>query len=212
MRLQLFIFLSLLCEFLYGQVDSTAYDRSFVFKEGIYLTKEDFKRNQPIALQSIVSNEPKYKLNFLSKEVARKQLLYMNDSGVKVSVDPSTLWGYCQNQTVYINYKGDFYRVPVLGSVFHFIAYEEVVVGYVNPSFYDYGAGFPNTRLEQVQILYDAETNSFSSFNSTNLELILSRDEQLLASFRSLPKRKQRKSTFIYLRKYNEKHPLYFYN
>jgi hypothetical protein len=50
-----------------------------------------------------------------------------------------------------------------------------------------------------------------TEFNVDAMEVILKNDAELYAEFMKLKKRKKADSIFIYLRKYNDVHPLYIY-
>ena len=65
------------------------------------------------------------------------------------------------------------------------------------------------TFQELRQFIFDSQTNKIVDFNVKNMELLLKNDAELYAEFMKLKKRKKADSIFIYLRKYNEKYPLY---
>ena len=73
----------------------------------------------------------------------------------------------------------------------------------------DYSYGITRGRDEIRQFVLDTQTNIISEFNVKNMEVILKEDTELFTQFESLKKKAQTNSVFIYLRKFNEKHPLY---
>lgn len=65
------------------------------------------------------------------------------------------------------------------------------------------------TFTELRQFVFDTKANKVFDFTVKNMELLIKDDAELHAQFMKLKKRKKADSIFIYLRKYNEKHPLY---
>jgi len=119
-----------------------------------------------------------------------------------------SIWGYSENNAVYIRMGYTFNRLMVIGSICHFTAY---VTNYMatGPGTYpnqQYGA--PVESLQQFVL--DMKTGATYDFNPNSMLFLLSRDPQLYVEFSALKKRKRREQIFIYLRKYNERHVLYF--
>lgn len=193
---------------LIAQTDSVAYSRDFEFKEGIYLTITQFKQNHPISASSIVSLIPKTELNFLSEVVENKTVSFNDAAGVEQKVETATIWGYCRNRSVYINFNQAFNRINVIGSICHFTANVRVI-SYPDPIYYNRGIG--NSYDELHQYILNTQTNMITEFNVDAMEVILKNDAELYAEFMKLKKRKKADSIFIYLRKYNDVHPLYIY-
>lgn len=187
------------------------YDKEFEFKEGIYLNFHQFRRNNPIERSQIVSEFNKTEMDFLKQVVQLKTINYIDSIGVKRTVNTVELWGYSNNNTVYINYKDDFNRVPFIGSLCHFTAMVTYYTRYRDPYMYG-GMGtamtLPSKQMEQFII--DTDSGVIYSFSVETIEFLLQKDAVLLAEFQVLKRKKKRDSVFLYLRKYNEKHPLMF--
>lgn len=102
--------------------------------------------------------------------------------------------------------------------------------GYYDPyymyspySYYNYGYGgyYPYgsyyspyarnnlTRSDIKQFLIDFENGKVLDFNLENTELLLMKDDQLYEEFVRLPRKKKKDLMFVYVRKFNEKNPLY---
>ncbi|MDF2438056.1 MAG: hypothetical protein K0Q95_2432 [Bacteroidota bacterium] len=204
MRYLLLIFFFSFAVALNGQ-DSVAYSRDYEFKEGIFRTLEDFKRNDPIPKASIGSSLPRSSVDFMKDVMEYKDVVYKDSAGKEQRLETLSLWGYCQNRTIYVNFNKDFNRVNVIGTLMHFTAAVLVQGGYQDPM-NTYGI---NTQSEVRQFILNTKTNKVVDFNVTNMELILKDDPQLYAEFMKLKRRKKAESIFIYLRSFNEKHPLY---
>ena len=191
---------------LFAQSDSIAYSREYEFKEGLYLTIDQFLMNAPILKSAVVSGYPKSQMDFISQVLEEKEIVFKGTDGKEQKIKTSSLWGYCQNRSVYLNFNNEFQRMVVIGTLCHFIATVYNPVGVQDPMDYNYGI---NTASELQQFLLDTRTNKVWTFNVKNTEELFKDDVALLTEFQALKKRQKPDMIFIYLRKFNEKHPLY---
>jgi hypothetical protein len=189
----------------------TAYSRDFHFKEGIYPAFQQFRNNDPVLKSQIISEYDKNDVGFFEQLTAKnKNIKFRDTSGAEVEIQASGIWGYSKNNAVYINYEGNFSRMGVIGSLCHFVSNVTTYVAAPDP-FYGMrygGTSMPVTELRQFVL--DAESGKTESFNVETMERILKRDEALYKEFMALKRRKKKESVFLYLRRYNERHPLYF--
>lgn len=207
MRQVFTLFFTLFTLFCRAQTGTVAYTRDFEFREGFYLTIDDFKNNRPLPKTAIVSSISPSEIDFLSQLTEMKFITFKDSAGVEKKLQTSTVWGYYQNRTVCINFNGEFHRMNVIGNLCLFSALV-VQAPLRNEPIGDMYAIEP--RFEELQhFVLDTKTNRVVDFNSKNMEVLLKDDADLYASFMKLKKRKKADSIFIYLRKYNEKHPLY---
>lgn len=184
------------------------YDNDFDFKEGLYATIEDFKNNSPIPKTAIQTkfniNSPDFYAELMTEEAIK--VVLANDS--ILSLKTESLWGYSRNANIYINFNNEFYRIPVLGSMSHFVATVEVNVnGYYDPW---YGVPANEVRNELKQFIMEFETGTIYEYTLESFETVLKRDDKLYKEFSRLKKRQKRQQMFLYLRKYNEAHPIFF--
>lgn len=184
------------------------YDQYFNLHEGIYLSFKDLQNNLPIPKSAIETkydpNSQDFYYDLLGEGSVKIRL--QNDSMAEVRTQ--AIWGFCRNGNVYVNYSDDFYRIPVLGSISHFVATVEVIeTGYYDPW---YGQPATNTRNELRQFMLDFDTGRIYDYTIENFINLLKKDDQLYREFMNLKKRHQRQKMFIYLRRYNEAHPIYF--
>lgn len=191
----------------FAQTDSIAYDRDFEFKEGIYLTVNQFKTNRPIPQSAIVSSVPRTELNFLTQVLEKKKISYKDEKGVEQEIATNTIWGYCRNRTVYLNFNQTFNRINVIGNLCHFTSEVVVLSTYQDPMYYNHGMS--NSYNELRQFIFCTGSNTVKDFNVSSMEEILKNDKELNDEFAKLKKKDKANSIFIYLRRYNEKHPLY---
>ena len=65
-----------------------------------------------------------------------------------------------------------------------------------------------NTELKQY--LLDFKTGNILEYDVKSIELLLMADPELHDEFAALNNKKQKQMKFLYLRKFNERNPLYF--
>ena len=187
------------------------YDRNFVFRDGIYISFSDFKNNAPIPVSRIISDYNKNSQDFFSKVLSKRTFTYVDNTGKEQTTNSDETWGYSSGGIIYVNHGTDFNRMTIIGNISHFLATVKMRMVNPDPFYYDRNFGVPQQyTYVSTQCILDFETGSIMDFSVNNMEIILSRDEALYQQFLALKKRQQRDAIFLYLRKYNEKHPIYF--
>ena len=215
----LLVFSTLFNSFLCGQGDSTGYTRftpQFKIREGIYLNFEQVKNNRPIPKSRIVSAADYDEQYFYDHALQSKEIYYYDNFGVKQEIQTKKIWGYSQNGSLYVNINDGFYRINILGNICHFVANYTSYNNNYPYSFYDYrynpygGRASTYTTTEMRQYLLDFATGNILDYNVTSVELLLMRDPELHDEYISLRNRKKKQLKFLYIRKFNERNPLYF--
>lgn len=212
------IFFNLL---LYGQSDSSGYIRytpEFRLREGIYVNFEQVKNNRPIPKSRIISSIGFDDPYFFNRILESKEIYYYDSFGVKQEVQTKKIWGYSNNKSLYVNINDGFYRINILGSICHFVAnYTSYNNNYSYPySYYDYryypygsrSSAYSTTEMRQY--LLDFKTGNILDYNVASVELLLMRDPELHDEYVSLKNRKKKQLKFLYIRRFNERNPLYF--
>jgi hypothetical protein len=187
--------------------DSVAYTHDYEFREGIFLTVEQFKQNKPIKKSDIISSVPAGQVDFMNEVMSHKIVTYRDSTGKEQQLESSTVWGYCQNRNIYMNFNNDFNRISMVGTVCHLVATITTYSSYHDPMNLNYAIN--NSYDELRQFVFDTRTNKVLDFNVKNMEMILESDKELHAEFMKLSKRKKADSIFVFLRRFNAKHPLY---
>jgi len=201
---------------LFSQNDSIPHSRDFLFREGVYLSYNDFRNNQPIGRNALVSREDPTLLEFIAKCVIDKEILTYTLEGTEQKVKCKDLFGFCQNNTFYFFYDKSFYRLPVFGNLSHFIVQIEVyrnASSTASPNYYDYGmtaTNMPVKTTEIKQFIFDFYNNLFIPFNLEEIEILLKRDQEIYTEFMAQVKKKRKETMMFYLRRYNLKHPPLF--
>jgi hypothetical protein len=197
------------------------YTPEFRFAPGIYLNFEQVRENNPIPAIRIVSTNDPFDFNFYRNLVKNKKIGYFDEFGASREVATDEIWGYCQDGKIFIQYNGQFNRMPIIGSVCHFISdvtvidthYDPYYSDYYNYGYYNpyYSRSYPRTTKssETRQYLLDFETGKIMNFSREAVQAILTGDSALYDEFISLKKKKQNELLFFFLRRLNEKKPVY---
>ena len=212
MKRSLLFFLFVCCSStnLKSQNDSVLCAENCKPADGMYLKWEDFRTQHSIAKESIDSKYDKSHLDFLNKAMKEKTVTF-SSNGIKTRMETSKIWGFFQNGYLFLNYNGEFYRVPTFGSISYLIAVVEVI----NPGggYYTPGYGMMNTPYKTDEVrsfLMNYYDGTIRPFSQAEAEELISRDKDLFTEYNAL-KRKQRKEQIArYIRKYNERNPIYF--
>ena len=192
--------------------DSIAFTKDFRLYEGLYLGYQDFRYNWPIPKEKIITSINKEQLDFYSKLIEQEFIEYTERDGSVSKVKAERVWGYCQNNIIFINQDKNFFRIPVFGAISNFIGTVEVV---------SYSPGydpFMNAPLNSTayktreirQYLFDFYSGEMVQFSVEKLEEFLKRDELIYKEFMTLSKKNKKEFATKYIRMYNDKHLVYF--
>ncbi|MDI1355705.1 MAG: hypothetical protein PSX36_12350 [bacterium] len=192
---------------IHAQTDSVAFTPEMRLEDGVYLTPLDLRKNMPIKKEQLISQLDKDQLEFIGKVMYEEKFSFRRNDSVLIQ-PTAKAWGYVQNNSFYVNYKGDFYRVPVFGSISYLVANVTVVLmGTYDPRFGYSGGG---TSKELREFLINYYDGSMTEFSGDYFEQLLSRDPALLAEYKNLSKRQRKDQLYMYIRKFNAAHPVYF--
>lgn len=208
----------------FSQTDTTKskklrFSPEFRFTDGIFMNIEDVKRNNPIPKARIITDFNYDDYAFFEKLLESENISVLDNMGQKYEIKVKDIWGFSQNGMLFISWNNEFNRIPIFGNVCHFIADKTVVDHRTSPYYNSYNYyhspyHYPNNqsvKTELRQYLIDMETGKVMDYDYKNLEAVLVRDQKLYEEFVKLKKKKKRQLKFLYLRKYNERNPFYFY-
>lgn len=187
--------------------DGTDYFGGMDLREGIYMEFQEFRDDHPSVPLERVRDAQGSPVNDLRRTTGK--LTWQPDTGAARSIDLARIWGFCQNDVVYVGTGNGFYRIGLMGALSHLVV-EETYRDW-DPYMYGYPMGGV-TRTVLVQQLLDMSNGNFLPFNASGMDKALLGDPVLSEEFRALPK-KQRNSDevlFRFLRMYNDRHPLSF--
>lgn len=211
------------------------YTPDFKFNDGIYLNFEQVKVNKPISKAKLLTSVDYNDREFFKKILETGKIYFYDNLGVRQEVLKGNIWGYARNGILYVQVQGNFNRITFVGNICHFVAdittydsrYYNNPYGYYDPYYspyspYSYGnyynpynsyyspyrqSGLARTDLKQY--LIDFESGKILEFDIDNTELLLMKDTQLYEEYVQLSRKKKKELMFVYIRKFNEKNPLY---
>jgi hypothetical protein len=208
------------------------YTPDFRFNDGIYLNFDQVKLNSPISKAKILTSIDYNDREFFNKILEIDKIYFYDNMGIRQEVAKNAIWGYSRNGVLYVQIQENFNRITFVGSICHFVAdittYDSrsysSPYGYYDPYYSPYGySNYYNpyspyyspyrqssmSRNEIKQYLIDFESGKVMEFNVENTELMLMKDNQLYEEYVQLSRKKKKELMFVYIRKFNEKNPLY---
>ena len=208
---------------LHSQNDSAhmiKYTPDFKFKEGVYVNFEQVRANNPIPKSRILTDVGYDDPYFFDRITENKKIFYYDNNGVKQEIPVSNIWGYSRNGVLYIGINDGFYRITIVGSICHFVAnlttYSSNYYSYPYYNYYDYNPyginTTPRNTTEMRQYLIDFSTGRVMDYDISTVEVLLMKDPELHDEFMALRNKKKKQLKFLYIRKFNERNPLYFPN
>ncbi len=190
------------------------YNSDFKFTEGVFLDFESVKRNKPIPKSRILSEHNYTDKDFFDQVLAVNKLYYYDNLGNKLEIKTSGIWGYSRNGYLYINVDGGFSRITLIGSICHFIGYR-TYQSYSNSYSSSYYSNYPNsyrtptTTTEMQQYIFDFNSGRVIEYSVEGIEIALMSDPELHDEYMQLSKKKKKQLKFVYIRRFNERNPLY---
>jgi hypothetical protein len=208
------------------------YTPDFKFKDGIYLNFDQVKTNSPIPKAKLLTSADYNDREFFTKVFSAAKIYFYDNMGIRQEIEQNNIWGYARNGVLYVQIQGNFNRITFIGNICHFVAdittydtrYNYSPYGYYDPYYYSpysYGSYYPYgsysspyrqsnvARNELKQYIIDFETGKILEFDISNVELLLMKDPSVYDEYIQLPRKKKKELMFVYIRKFNEKNPLY---
>jgi hypothetical protein len=209
------------------------YTPDFKFKDGIYVNFDQVKTNNPIPKAKLLTSADYNDREFFTKVFESGKIYFYDEMGVRQEIEKSNIWGFARNGVLYVLIQDSFNRITFVGNICHFVA--DVTTydtrnnnyspyGYYDPyySSFGYGSGYSPygsyyspyrqqnvARNELKQYIIDFETGKVLEFTTANVEMLLMKDPSLYDEYVQLPRKKKKDLMFVYVRKFNEKNPLY---
>jgi len=212
--------------------DSVKYTPDFKFKDGIFLNFNMVKTNSPVPKAKLLTSVEYNDRDFFTQLMKEDKIYFYDDLGMRQEIDKSLIWGFSRNGVLYRKIQNNYNRITFFGSIIHYVADVTTYDSY--NSYYPYGYnspysssyyspyyspyyssyGYPysrsaSARTNLYQFIIDFETGDEREYNIQSLESILIRDPELYEEFLSLRGRNKKKMMFVFLRRYNEKHPVF---
>lgn len=207
---------------LHAQEDSAKlvkFTPEFRFRDGIFLNFDQVKHNEPIPRSRLLTSKAFDDREFLEYLLKNKTISYYDAVGGRQTVRTKDLWGFSRNGVLYIRLEDNFNRITIVGRICHFVAtVTNYDTRYYDPYYYSpynyynnrYGA-YPSTTSssEMRQYMLDFDSGKVVDYSVQNLEILLMKDPELHDEYMQLRRKKKKQRKFLYLRKFNERNPLY---
>ena len=194
-------------------INNVKYTPGYEFNEGVFVSFEQVKMNKPINPARIVFDYDIESFDYIDELVKQDNIYFVDDFGVKQNIETKSIWGFSKRGTLYINYNYEFNRIPVVGSISHFIADMTVIRDRMSDpfSYNNYYSPLNSTysTKEMRQYLLDFNSGKIYQYNFQSVEVLFMQDPEIFDEFNLLKKKKKKKLLFFYIRKFNEKNPLY---
>ncbi|WP_156026962.1 hypothetical protein [Sporocytophaga myxococcoides] len=190
------------------------YTPEFKFKRGIYLTYEDFKNNSPLPLSAVKTDLDSNSVHFFKDLLSHKKI-YIYDNGQLRLLKNTEYWGYSDGRRVYCNSYGRFSRLDIIGSICFFVKISPMLD--LNDAFYSHAYTNitrknmmdPGRKTQADKYIMNFENGEVFLLNKKQLVSLLSKDAELLNDYNKYKGKKDVK-TFMFIMKYNQKHPISF--
>lgn len=186
------------------------YSTSYIFNDGIYISFEQVLLNKPLSFERI-TNGNKNDVNWYDNLFKSQKINFLDDFGIQQTISTKQIWGYCRNNALFINYNNDFFRIPYIGKLSHFVGTQTVRNDFGYDPYYGNNPGMmPAYETNHVvQNIIDFESGKIYPFTLETVQAFISKDSELVIEFNLLKKNKKKQMLFLYIRRYNERNPLY---
>lgn len=191
------------------------YTSDFRFNDGVFIDFQSVKHNAPIPKSRLISNYNFSDPEFFENLLSQKKNYYFDNLGNRLELNTDNIWGYANNGFLYIGINNTYNKITIVGSICHVMAYQTYET-YTNPYSYDnysynypYNPGQHVTNTEMKQFLFDFINGRIVEYDSEGLEVLLMADPVLYDEYSQLSSKKKNQLKFVYMRKFNDKNPLY---
>lgn len=200
----LWLLLLLLPALAWGQApDSVRYAPGYSFKEGLYFSFRSFRTDAPDVVKSVLTTQQGQPVDDLRS--TNGKVFAPDSTGERQRIDLDRLWGFCDNGVVYVRAGNGFSRIGMLGSIGH------LVFDATYRDWNTYGYYGSRTYTVEEQRFLDMTNGQLLPVSAGGLFEVLQRDELLSAEFHAIPAKKRKNEVlFLFMRRYNDRHPLYF--
>ncbi|MFM1874462.1 MAG: hypothetical protein RL266_199 [Bacteroidota bacterium] len=211
------------------------YTSDFVFKEGIYLSFQDFQNNKPVPLTYLISDLDIRSENYIDQLVLQDSIHYYDHQLEQRSIATEKVWGYCKRNRVFMAFGAkqsynnpdffDFYPLLNIGAISYLTATEayyrnvttgpQMGIGFRDPMFSEQ---MTVTESGQVQLLLEFRSGRVmvvgrGELRSVPPEMVselIAEDRSLRIEFEALSIKDQKQKGMFFIRRYNERNPIYF--
>ncbi len=193
-------------------------------KDGFFPTRNSLYENNPILPEQIVSqytvNSPEF-----YKELANQPYLYFKNQEEIDSVRTDTIFALSTAGVPHIQIQGGFYRCVIFGTLCYVPTVmplndvDPVRNNRMQPSFgFGFYGGFVsvpvgrnNATLGETDFIFRLDDGVAQVLDRKTLLPFIESDEQLYQEFTQLKRKQQKEQKYIFIRYFNENHPLPYF-
>lgn len=201
--------------------DGTMLTNDFLFKNGVYLSFESFKNNEPDYGWDVLDYDA-----HASKEKRGIQFKYLNlineETKEKEPIDIENIWGICSEGVPYIRINipsrqtSEFVALRSRGRICYF-TYEGYMIKKVPMTIYDPQTGRPilkreieNKELTTFQKIMDFETGKIETFDLAHFKAWISeKDEKLVTALEDFKADEATEKLYKTMLIFNDRNPIY---
>lgn len=205
---------------LWAQIEGVKYERGFKLNDGVYLSVDQLRNNQPVSIDKIRSQFSPEDPDYIKKLVQTPAFKIITAGGSEMIVRTNTLFGYCSNGVPFVKHEHKFHRMVIVGQICYFVMpIESSGSGFtprVGVGFGTFGGGvgvsvpIGNSQPASKEMVLDLSSGELMELTVMALREFMKDDPAISQRYESLSRRKRKKLKHEYIRFYNDANPLYF--
>lgn len=196
--------------------DSIQYNADFEFYDGLYLSFGDFRNDNPIDFEQVVSFRKVDDPMFIDDLIKASTFRYRDGFGEVRELSTDHIWGFARRGKPFVVLNAQSY-MGIIGKKEYansgkneyarFVELGEISLLQVNMMVQSPVQFYNQTG----QFLFSMKTGKAVHYTLNNFEELIKEDEQLYKEFAGITSSKEKKEKFfLFLKRYNQKHPIYF--
>lgn len=196
--------------------DSIRYNHDFEFYDGLYLSFKDFRNDNPIDFDRVLSTHKVDDPMFIDELIGSSFFSYRDGFGELRELSTNRIWGFSRRGKPFVVLNAQSYMGVVSTRRYskggkneygRFVELGQISLIQVNMMVTSPAQGFNQTG----QFLLSTKTGKLVHYTLNNFEELLKSDSELHAEFIRLGSPKKKKERFfLLLKRYNQRHPIYF--
>ena len=189
-----------------------AFDLDFRFHDGIYLTFGDFRNNNPVPITHIISHHDIRLPDYMESVTGENIIRYYDNLGTERSVGSHEIWGYAFNGKAFIGYGDGYFRMPMMGTITHFTAAVTTYRMMSDPMMMHPGMmPYREVPVQELrQFVLDMRSGKVLPYAEENVMSLMYTEPDLVREFSALRKKQRQQQLMLFIRRFNERHPLHF--
>ncbi len=193
-------------------------DYGYIASPGLYLSYADFITNSPIDPELIITDRSPTEADFYLQVFREGKIEYVHGEELK-SVNSRTVWGYSDGRYVYVSKEVmpkslfenpdvselPFVRIDFFGT----LALIRFVKNLSSRKYYTGVPGMVGGYSRSAEVLFDTRDGNFYKATDERFAQLIADDVDLLREFKKDKKNRDIR-LYVFLRKYNDRHPFTF--